>query len=451
MVKPRHYIIFFLFYFSLFFADSSAAPLVDASIDQMSAQAHYPLQGIITITHQKEEKIDPDTIQMEGKKLAVSHQRDVLMSAASDTLLSIYNFELPGRDQGLYALPEISVQIDHHVYHSTPSAFEVVGGVPTPHPSSKPSAGETSPLIFRLDTALKGPGTLYPGERTQFYYRISYNRSIDLTKSELPMIHPSHFQKVGDVHIHDTQEQEITVQELTQEVEASETGTFSFGPSLIEGYAYTMKGGQKIYDNTLLQAQAPAVTVEVKAFPAHTQPASFTGALGSIEAEWLLESQNTLSVGDTLQLVLKVRGVTNLTELHLPLLECQPGFSGFFQTSDLPPPAEVQGETKFFHLELRPITPLSPHIPSLELSLIRPHDPPLCHNAYPTHTHHSQQAPFKKRTSSTNSFTVTYFNRWEMAPYFCLAITMGNRTSLIEQCEGSFFTDTIRIFLADSV
>ena len=112
--------------------------------------------------------------------------------------------------------------------------------------SSAVSAMDSSaPLIFRLEAIVKGPMTLYPGERTKLFYRISYNRSIDLTQSVLPMIHPTHFQKVGDVQIEDKQLANATVQDLTQEVEASELGTFQFGPSSIEGYAYTMEAGRK--------------------------------------------------------------------------------------------------------------------------------------------------------------------------------------------------------------
>lgn len=367
MVMKKNLRIFLssLFLLSAF---AEADPVVDASIDSMSAQAHYPLEGIVTITHTKEEKIDPSSFTMEGKKLDVSLAREVLMSASSDTLVAIYNFQLPAQGQGLYVLPEISVKIGNQTYHSTAASYEVRGGAPPPSaPSSEPAA-PSGPLIFRLDASVKGPSTLFPGERTKLFYRISYNRSIDLTKSDLPMIHPAHFQKVGDVQIHDEQEQNVTVQELTQEVEASAVGTFQFGPSVIEGYAYTMKGIQKVYDNKLLQATAPVVTVEVKPFPEQKQPASFTGAIGAIQGEASLESPSTVFVGDTVQLLVKVKGIENLADLRLPLLQCQPGFSGFFQISDLPPLSEVKEDVKLFHFEIRPMTSLIDQIPPIELS-----------------------------------------------------------------------------------
>lgn len=362
----------FLLCLSFVWRWAEASPLVEASIDAMNAQAHYPLDGIITITHKNEEKIEPGSFTMEGKRLEVSLAKEVLMSASSDTLVAIYNFQLPAKDQGLYVLPEISVKIGDQTYQSVPSSYEVKGGNPPQAAPSNAPADSTTPLIFRLEAAVQGPSTLYPGERTKLTYRISYNRSIDLTKSDLPMIHPAHFQKVGDVQIRDKQEQTVTVQELTQEVEASDIGTFTFGPSVIEGYAYTMKGIQKVYSQALLHATAPVVTVEVKPFPQLQQPASFTGAIGAIQAEASLESPSAVSVGDTVQLLVKVQGIANLEELRLPLLQCQPGFSGFFQTSDLPPLAEVKGESKFFHIEMRPMTSLIQQIPPIELSSFDP-------------------------------------------------------------------------------
>lgn len=371
MVKMKMLAFFLLFFFSAVTKNLEAAPTVDASIDSMNAHAHYPLEGTVTITHNKEEKIDSSSFEMEGKPLDVSYSRDVLISAASDSLLAIYHFQLPAQEQGLYLLPSISVKIEGKRYQSIPSSYEVGLGAPAP-PSTPAPTDSTAPLIFRLDAAVKGPATLYPGERTKLFYRISYNRNIDLTKSVLPMIHPAHFLKIGDVQIKDYQEKDVTVQDLTQEVEASEIGNFQFGPSVIEGYTYQMRGIKKEYDTTLLQAQAPVVTVEVKPFPKPDQPPSFTGALGVIQAEASLESSSQVFVGDTLQLLIKIEGIYNLTDLHLPALQCQPGISGFFQTSDLPPLAEVVGTTKHFHIELRPMSTLIKQIPPIELASYDP-------------------------------------------------------------------------------
>jgi hypothetical protein len=362
--------IFFLLGF-FWWTMLEATPSVDASIDATESYAHFPIKGTITITHQKEEKIDPQSFVLEGKPLEVLPVKEVKMSASADTLVSIYRFQLPAQDKGLFVLPSISMKIGGQTYQTIPSTYEVQEETSTPTAPSRSSPAST-PLIFRLEASVEGPSTLYPGERTTLLYRILYNRNVDLTHSELPLIHPAHFQKVGDVHIQDYQLKEVTVQDLTQEVEASEPGTFSFGPSFIEGYAYTLQAGQKVYDPTLLKAEALPVTLNIKPFPQFTQPASFTGALGQIKAEAHLNSAPAVGIGDLLQVQVKIQGVTNLADLRLPLLQCQPGFSGFFDMSDLLPYAEVKGKTKLFYLELRPLTSLINQIPSLELSSFDP-------------------------------------------------------------------------------
>lgn len=359
---------FFLFAMFIFF-QMDAAPLVEASVDGLSAKAHYPLDGIITITHQKEDKIDPHSFTMEGKKLETSFEREVLMSASSDTLVAIYHFQLPAKSAGLYPLPAISVKIGNQVYQTVPSTYEIEEMPIEPTPQAEK---EASPLIFRLEAKVMGPTTLYPGERTKLFYRISYNRNVDLTKSDLPMIHPPHFLKVGDVQIQDEQKGNITTQELTQEVEAADPGVFKFGPSTIEGYAYTLKGIQKIYETSLLQAQAPIITLEVNSFPEKGHPFSFTGGIGTITASADLTSSPEVSVGDTLQLQVKVGGISNLDSFRFPQLQCQPGFSGFFHMSDLHPLAEVKGTEKLFQIEIRPTTSLIHAIPAIELSSFNP-------------------------------------------------------------------------------
>lgn len=358
--------VYFLCFWWIGMGILEAAPVVEASIDSMTTQAHFPLEGTITITHSKEEKIDPKSFTMEGKSLETSLTKNVKISEG--TIVTFYSFQLPAKDKGLYVLPPISVKIGNQTYQTISSSYEVKSETAVLQSAPSSTSTPTSPIIFRLEATNQGPSSLYPGERTKLFYRISYNRSVDLTRSILPMVHPAHFQKVGDVQIKDYQTQDVTVQELTQEVEASDLGTFQLGPSSIEGYAYTMQAGQKVYDPNLLKAEAPVVTLEVKPLPASQQPASFTGALGKIQAEATLQSSNSVSIGENIQVQVQIQGVSNLEALRLPVLQCQPGFSGFFQTSDLPPLAEVKDGVKIFQVELRPLTSLIKQIPSIEVS-----------------------------------------------------------------------------------
>lgn len=348
--------------------DLQAAPLVEASVNSIDAHAHYPIPVTITITHKKAEKVSLTSFEMNGKPLEVSFVKDVPMSSSDDTLLSIYQFSLPAQEKGLYILPSIKAKIGDQTYTTETSTYEIKNSEKENHTNARSSKHEQNQPIFKLEAFVKGPTTLYLKERTKLVYRITYNRSVDLSRSVLPMVHPEHFQKIGDVQIVDYQAGELTIQELTQEVEAKEIGIFELGPSIIEGYAYSIEKGQKVFDQTLLKAEAPAITLEVKQFPHAVQPLSFTGALGKIQLQAKLLTHSTVYVGDIIQLQVSIEGVNNLEELTFPLIECQPGFSGFFQISDLPPVAEIKEKTKIFLVELRPLTSLINQIPSIEVS-----------------------------------------------------------------------------------
>lgn len=349
-----------------------AAPIIDASIDK--AQAHYPLEGTITITHRKQEKIDPHSFKIDNQPLETLFVRDTSMPSDANVLVSAYSFQLPAQKQpGLYILPTVSAKIDKQIYQSIPSSYEVKSATTQETSTTASTSPTSSEIIFRLDAFAQGPTTLYPGERTKLIYRISYNRSIDLSLSELPLVHPRDFQKIGDVQVKDYQKGEITVQDLIQEIEANKIGTFPLGPSTIEGYAYTLNAAdEKVYESSKLHAEAPVINLEVKAFPETHKPGSFNGALGQIKVVAHLSTPDSVAVGDTTEVKIQVQGVQNLTDLQLPAVQCQPGFSGFFQMSDLPPPADVEGKVKTFELALRPLSTLVTQIPPLEVSSFDP-------------------------------------------------------------------------------
>jgi len=368
-------ICFLFFTFSL-----TAEPLIEASVDPKSGQVNQKIKGTIIITHRSEEVIDQQSFKLNQQPFIPTFFQDVVMSAEGKTILSIYTFELPAQPKGLYVLPAITVNINDKTYTSVPSTYEVkelnapkrVSAKQATSSSQRVYKPATGDILFQLETEVKGPTTLYPGQRIKLIYRILYNRNVDLARTELPFVHPPHFLKVGDVQIEDRQQEETTVQELTQEIEASEIGTFTLGPSIIEGYAYDLNSlNQKVYQSGLLQSEAPAITLDVKAFPS-PQPLSFTGGLGQVKLTAQLQSSNQIKVGENLELQVIVQGLSNLTDLRLPSLKCQPGFSGFFQLSDLPPAAELKNDQKIFTIILRPLSSLMQEIPSIFLTSFDP-------------------------------------------------------------------------------
>lgn len=371
MVKHPFLIAFiFCLWITLVQADQV---VVEAAIDQNRGQINQPLTGTITITSDKESSIDSHSFSFEKKPLETAFVKKITLSES--TIISIYRFTLPPESEGTHTLSPISVKVGNKTYQSAPSTYEVQESSSPfkPVPIRRGSTVSSAPPLLRLEAFVKGSATLYLGERTTLVYRISYNRSIDLTKSDLPFVHAQSFTKIGDSQIRDEQQGDVTIQEIAQEIEAAQIGSFKLGPSTIEGHTYELDlAGKKIYDPQLMKAEAAAVEIIVKPFPPEQQPESFNGALGKVQAEISLKSASKVSVGDTIELLLTLQGISNLADQSLPSLLCQPGFSGFFQVNDLPPAAEIEGESKQFHLELRPLTAMLQEIPSIELSSFDP-------------------------------------------------------------------------------
>jgi hypothetical protein len=367
--------------FLLFYAFSIAAQdiTVEASINPSQTQ-NNPLSGTITITHPRSSLVDPGSFKMEAKSLNAAFVKQVQFSkqsSADDLIISIYHFELPAQSKGLYVLPSISVKIGDAVYHSYPTTYEVKEAGKTAssiqtavRTKNDPKTG--TPTLY-LEAFVKGPTPVFPGQRMQLVYRIWYNRDIDLSVSSLPFLYVKELKKIGDEQIRDFQEGDFTVQEIIQEVEASQPGTFRLGPSVIEGYMYEMdEKGQKIYQTDPLRSEAPVQEIVVSPFPIENQPASFNGAIGKLNIQLTKPSSTTVLIREIIKLPIAISGASNLEDLHLPDLACQPGFSGFFAISDLPPPGQIEGQIKYFNVELAPLSSLTTAIPSLEISSFDP-------------------------------------------------------------------------------
>lgn len=353
---------------------------MEAFINQNKGLVGHPLKGSITITHNKNEMVDAQSFSMDGKSLDVQALQQVPMTTINaETLISIYGFELPAKtEKGLFILSPITVSIGGKKYKSAPASYEVTSPSETYVKQSKENKlryqDTDQTIIFRLQEYVQGPSTIYPGQRLKFLYRILYNRNIDLAESKLPLLHTNDFRKIGDVYVKDYQQDNLTVQDLTLDVEAYKPGTFKYGSATIQGYAYQInKLGQKTYYPDQLEASAQPVEVVVHPFPATHQPSSFNGALASsLEIVANLKTPSKLNLGDLIELELIVKGPSNLDELSLPALDCQPGFSGFFQLNDLPPLAREEKGAKHFQIEMRPVSQFIKEIPPIEFSAFDP-------------------------------------------------------------------------------
>ena len=115
------------------------------------------------------------------------------------------------------------------------------------------------------------------------------------------------------------------------------------------------------------------MSITVQAFPEQNKPASFNEALGIFKQfNVSLVSSPHVFVGDKLNLKIAVTGTGPMENVPLPALCCQPGFSGIFSPSDLPPAEEIKDHTKIFMTDLRPLSAQIKAIPPVEFSFFDP-------------------------------------------------------------------------------
>ena len=317
------------------------------------------LEGIITIKKDGSELINSSSFVLNNNPLAVNFlDEKVVKEKEKNYYISHYSFTLPPQPKGLYLLPSISVKIGEQKFSSFPITYEV----------AKSQAG----TILRLETVIEPSTPVYPGQKIIFAYKYIYNRSFNLTFEQLPLLDPKGFQKIGEKEIKDFIENGMNVQSFSQKVKVLKPGKFEFPASIIEGQPYRIEDGKPVFEENKIKSQTPPVTITVLEFPEEGKPASFNGSLGIYSISTKLLTKGEIIAGNEIKLVIVISGTGELDTIEPPELACQPGFSGFFRISNIPPSVEVSKNSKSFTMEIIPLSGEIKSIPEIEFSSFDP-------------------------------------------------------------------------------
>ena len=338
---------------------------VTANLTSEGVRENQPVRVSVTVMHDKADLVDTTSFTVNGKPVAATYIKDVAFSGTDTISLSFYQLTLDGMSKGLQVIPSISVKVGDQVARSVPITIEV-GEL-----SSSPTVATGK---FKLEAFIEGKQPIYPGQRVRLVYRYIYNDSIELTKEVLPLKDAAGLQKVGALKVKDYEEKGYSVREVTQEVEAIKPGKYDFPPSYVEGYVYRIDTfGSRSYLKPMITSEIPSPSLIVKDFPAEGKPASFNGAIGPFDQFTVTPKSNQKVVlGDNLGIVVKIGGKGRLDNVPLPELCCQPGFSGRFQLSDLPPTSTVDDDVKTFNVDMRPLSDTIKEFPEVEFSYFDP-------------------------------------------------------------------------------
>lgn len=346
---------------------------VSAEMDQYNLFENKPLKGNVAIIHNVNSKVDTSSFLIDKKPLKVIFVKTVKMSANSQTELSIYQFELPTKPPGLYVLSPISVKVGKETFTSVATSYQVNNAAQAPKAPVFVQQTTPKPVKLTLEAKVEGPPKLFPGLRTHVIYRFLFQGNIELVTENLPMLTATGFQKIGDEQGKDYSEGDVSVHEVSQEIQALTPGEFKFPPSFIEGYAYT-EGVAKT--RTLIEPKIKSETAEmiltVLPFPTAGKPDSFKGAVGQFTFKAELRTPSRVHVDDKIILVIDITAEdNNLHTVELPDLSAA-GFPEIFRMEASSSTGEVKDQTKRFTIELHPLTTEVKEIPSIEFSFFNP-------------------------------------------------------------------------------
>lgn len=107
---------------------------VNASLDSSTLNQGWPIKGTLEITHDESQKVDENSVQMDGKDLKVNLLRNVRIAPQS---LDCQYLSIHGsfQNKGAYTLPALSVKVGEKTYQTFSIPYEVQGPVALPQVS----------------------------------------------------------------------------------------------------------------------------------------------------------------------------------------------------------------------------------------------------------------------------------------------------------------------------
>ncbi|MBS0654488.1 MAG: BatD family protein [Verrucomicrobia bacterium] len=364
MVKGYVVLLFILIATTLQAADLNVnlPAKVSVEIPPNSALANQPIPCFITIIRLAWQKVDESSFRLGDEPLKAVFIDNQYPSAVRDSqslVVSRYRFTLAPTGPGLYTLPTVSVRVGGDLATAVSYSYRVI------------SPEHSDELKLAAGVAEKGP--IYPGQKINLQYRISFRKPIELVREELPLLRLQGFRNVGAPQIGDILEGAYTTQVISQAVVAPDPGDYHTGQSLIQGYIYAQDAlGNKSYISPLLEAVVPDTVITVSPFPVAGKPLSFNGAIGVFYWRVKLLGSSSVTAGQRMQLEILVTGSGDLDSVHLPDLTLQDDFKDNFRFSDLAPVGQIENGTKKFIVELRPVSQAVKQISGIQFSSFDP-------------------------------------------------------------------------------
>ena len=315
-------------------------PKISLSVPLETAVEGREIPLYITVDHMGDDAIDQSSFLLDGKALDVIILTNEAANKrfSNDLQTSRFKALLPAKSSGLYKIGPVSVKVGMSRFSSGSISIHVQQAVKSE--------------ALRLESDIKAPPHIYPGQEITFEYRIYFFGPLQLFREDLPLLNPPGFRTTTSPTITTKTVQDQYIQIISQTARAEKVGAISVGESVIEGMSITTVGGKPQPIPPLLRATAPPVNIEVLQFP-QPIPDEFQGSLGSFLWRPIVD-QTTVSVNEPISVQYIVSGRGDLSTVQFPPFSQIPDLQSSFWATDTPPLGEEKDGVKKFTLTLRP-------------------------------------------------------------------------------------------------
>lgn len=335
-------------------------------VEEQDAFEGNKLPLYIIVDHMKGDSVDIHSFRMNDQLVDVTLISSSVagkantISAENPKVLytSRYKMFLPPRSSGIYTIGPLEARVGNVLVQSTPISIHIKEAVVT--------------QSFTLESILEA-SSLYPGQKVHVTYLLSFPGSIQIVKEILPLLDLEGFLPLGSSRVQDFFLQDGRYQEkIEREFRASHPGSFTFGPSFIEGLRIVEREGKKILLPPLLRAKEEGKSLLVLPFPEKGKPSFFTGAIGAFTWRGRIIGSNRVTVEDTIEVEWRVSGRGDIDTVLFPSFEEDELFASRFVMTGQPREIKEDQATKSFRVFLRPKNVQVKEVPSFQFASFDP-------------------------------------------------------------------------------
>lgn len=369
-------------------------PEVSATLSQSTTTPGSPVELRLVIRGTDKARVPRDVPTPDLEIVHVGQSNEFNMTNGRIDARVIHTYHITASRTGTFTIPEILVEAGGKKLKTAPLTLTVQGSASPPSGSAAggtgSAGGELDEWVFAQLVPAKE--SAYVGELIPVEIRIFIEPSLRARAEAGPTLTGEGFTQKPMLRVRSAEQQvdgrryEVTV--FQTHITPAKAGSLALGPGELPAVIQIPQRQRRaprsgIFDDDffndpfgMMQQQRVRIrtgttNLEVKPLPPTGRPPSFSGAVGTFEAQ-LEATPTTAQVGDPITLKLIVTGRGDFDRVQAPELPPMPGWKPYPATAKFEPSDEAHSRgTKTFELVLIPETNHR-MTPALEFSFYDP-------------------------------------------------------------------------------